>query len=299
MKFDFVSRKELGVYRYLSNYGWDCSSTYDAAYNASSSDWSGSPPGYICVGQLFRPTSPPYVPSGFYRICRGICTYDLTNLSPSIAVSIARLQSTGTLVTKPGGIDALVFDGTGLTGAQSDFGLIRTLSPSLGSAKLYTGDYGPFHIDFNSLGLEFIESKAGGIMILAFRVSSEGTPPGNCPSTQGTEEFYLDSSHNIHMLLINESGGYIWVEGSKFAYLDDYRTKRITEGTLEGATGKIAGYCWVEGTKFRYIDSSGNERYIEGTQEGATGKTPGHPWIEETKFRYIDSSGNERYFEGA
>jgi hypothetical protein len=92
--------------------------------------------------------------------------------------------------------------------------------------------------------------------------------------------------------------GYIWVEGTKIAYVDGNYAKRTQEGSLDGATGKIAGHLWAEGSNLRYIDSSGNERYIAGTQEGAAGKIAGHIWIEATKFRYIDSNGDERCFEG-
>lgn len=93
-------------------------------------------------------------------------------------------------------------------------------------------------------------------------------------------------------------GGYIWVEGTNFAYIDASYYKRLEEGTLTGNSG-TSGYTWVEGNYLHYIDSSGNERRILGTLEGATGKVAGCMWIEETKVRYIDSSGNERCFEGA
>ena len=99
-------------------------------------------------------------------------------------------------------------------------------------------------------------------------------------------------------------GGHIWVEGTMFAYIDSSNQKRTKEGTLEGATGKIAGHIWVEGTKQRYIDSSGNERYIEGTLTGLTGKLPSQLSINTkspmlgTHYCYIDDEGKERCFEG-
>ena len=98
--------------------------------------------------------------------------------------------------------------------------------------------------------------------------------------------------------------GYIWVEGTKLAYTDSVKTKRTTEGTLDGASGKEAGIHWVEGTKQRYIDSSGNERCIEGTLTGLTGKVASQLSINTkspmsgTHYCYIDSSGKERCFEG-
>jgi len=98
--------------------------------------------------------------------------------------------------------------------------------------------------------------------------------------------------------------GYIWVEGDKLAYIGTDYTKRLKEGTLEGATGKEAGIHWVEDTKQRYIDSSGSERCMEGTLTGLTGKIPSQISINTktpmlgTHYCYIDDDGKERCFEG-
>jgi len=151
----------------------------------------------------------------------------------------------------------------------------------------------------------------------------EGTPSGNGPTGKTTAQmktqstftdagwdfttvWNIDADYNNGYPILRDLpfqpslfAGYIWIEGTKFAYTDSSRTKRTQEGTKSGATGQTAGHLWVEGNDLRYIDSSGDERYITGTQDGATGQTAGHMWIEDTKFRYIDSSGNERYIEGS
>lgn len=99
-------------------------------------------------------------------------------------------------------------------------------------------------------------------------------------------------------------GGYIWVEGTKFAYLDASRQKRLKEGALTGTTGKIPGHYGVEGDYLHCIDSSGAERRILGTLSGLTGKIPAQISVNTkspmlgTNLCYIDSSGNERCFEG-
>lgn len=104
--------------------------------------------------------------------------------------------------------------------------------------------------------------------------------------------------------LVLSPAGFIWIEGTKIAYVDGAYTKRTQEGTLDGASGKVAGHAWIGATKLRYIDSSGNERYIEGVLTGLSGKIASqisintNPAIGGTKFCYIDSSGNERCFQG-
>lgn len=99
-------------------------------------------------------------------------------------------------------------------------------------------------------------------------------------------------------------GGYRWVEGTKFAYLDAYRTKRLKEGTATGVYG-TPGYMWVDGTRQYYTDeTSGEVCWIEGTLTGLTGKVAGQ-WSINLKspmlgtfYCYIDETGAERCFEG-
>lgn len=96
---------------------------------------------------------------------------------------------------------------------------------------------------------------------------------------------------------------YIWVEGTKLAYIDGSRQKRTKEGTLTGITGKLAGLSGIKPNDihFYYIDSSGNGRKIAGTKEGATGKTSGQIGVNAnypTKLAYIDGYGDEEHILG-
>lgn len=96
--------------------------------------------------------------------------------------------------------------------------------------------------------------------------------------------------------------GYIWVEGTNFAYLDCERQKRLQEGTLTGVTDKTPSFISVDGNYQYYVDSTGAVRRIEGTLTGLEGKLPSQISINTaqggTKYCYIDADGKERCFEG-
>lgn len=301
MAFHFVNRWQLEVKRYLSDYGDDCAATYNAAYTEDEADIViTNPLEYIVVGQHFVASYEEF------RICRGLCTYDLSDLSPSEDVIKAVLTSIGAGV-KGTGIYAYIYDGTGLTGIKADFSAIGALSTVLGLAYIpdlggYDDDY-PFKIEFNSAGLSFLESKAGGIAILAFKVNTDGEQPGSCPTITGYEEFFMQEETYLHKLHINPEPGYIWVEGIYLAYLDGNYLKRLKQGTTTGITGKIAGQCGVKpsDTYFRYIDNAGAERIIEGNLYASQGKIPGQIGIRSdfpSYLHYIDGYGDERSFMG-
>ena len=302
MAYHFVNRWQLEVKRYLYDYGDDCAATYNAACSENDADIAiANPSGYIVIGQNFL-----YSYESF-RICRGLCSYDLSDLSPSVDVEKAVLTSIGVVVKGVSGIYAYIYDGTGLTGVKADFGAIGALSTVLGSAYIpdqngYNLDY-TFKIEFNSAGLAFLESKAGGIAMLAFKVNTDGEQPGSCPTITGYEEFLLQSESYLHKLHINSEPGYIWVEGIYFAYLDGNYLKRLKQGTTTAITGKIAGQYGIKpnDTYLRYIDNTGAERIIEGNLYASQGKIPGQIGIRSnlpSYLRYIDGYGNERSFAG-
>jgi hypothetical protein len=103
-------------------------------------------------------------------------------------------------------------------------------------------------------------------------------------------------------IYIKGGGGFIWIEGTNFAYTDSVVKKRLREGVLTGITGKTPGYISVDGDYFVYVDSTGAVRRIQGTLTSLTGKIAGQSSINlaqgGTKYCYIDGSGNERCFEG-
>lgn len=99
--------------------------------------------------------------------------------------------------------------------------------------------------------------------------------------------------------------GFGWVEGTKWAYIDNDGLKRAQEGTLAGGSGD-PGYGWADGNYWYYTEeSTGNVRRIEGTLTGLEGKASGQLSVNTkapmsgTHWCYIDSSGKERSFEGS
>jgi len=293
MIFNFTSRHQFEVKRYIANYGDDCAATYSAAYNANNADIViSNPTGYIVIGQS-------YIPEKF-RICRGLCFYDLSGLAGTVEDAI--LASEGAWVTKDSGIIAQVYDGTYISTGVAGYGQIGDLTTVLGFGSIPdlggVDEYYPFEIVFNSAGLTFLAGKAGGIVKLAFKVDTEGSEVGNCPLSSGYEEFFLDNEQARHKLIINLPKGYIWVEGTQFAYLDSSGRKRVTEGGLPGGTGLNPGYLWIQSDYLYYIDSSGAKRRILGSTTGTSGLTPGYLWIEGSYVHYTDADGDERRFAG-
>ena len=242
-----------------------------------------------------------------YVISRqGLC-FDTASLGSGYEIISAKLLLTFGYLRADRQFHFVVVPAEGLSEPMvlSDYGYLRTQTLNLGSLSsngLVTGV--EYELILNQDGISRINKN--GYTKFGLRISHDIA----CNPVGGDEQTFVEEGREGPLtLVINDpedppapppvSGGFIWVEGTKLAYLDNYRIKRLKEGTQSGATGQTAGHLWVEGTDLRYVDSSGNERYITGTQEGATGKTPSQIWIEDTKFRYIDNSGNERYIEGS
>lgn len=302
MAYPYIHRWQLEVTRYLDDYGDDCAVTYAAACAANNADVViANPVGYIVIGQTFLPS----FPNEKFRICRGLCSYNLSGSPGDVVKAVLTSQGVN---TKGSSIVACIYDGTGLTGAAADFGAIGDLSTVLGSAYIPDVDgfdeYYSFKIEFNALGLAFLESKAGGTALLAFKVAADGvSEPGTCPAITGYENFWMQGEHYLHKLHINSESGYIWVEGIYLAYLDGNYFKRLQQGTTTAVTGKIPGQIGVKpnDTYLRYIDNTGAERIIEGNLFASQGKISGQIGIRSdlpSYFRYIDGYGNERSFIG-
>jgi hypothetical protein len=279
---------------------------YSVAHNAEIAEYSITPYGYAVTGQIHIMSG--YPPVHLYRICRDILSFDLSSLSPADEIFYAAINSFGYWATDV--FDGYVFNGTGLTGATSDYGVIGSMTAVLGSATFPADgfqEYTHYSIVFNATGLAFLQSKVGGIVTLALRSSTDvsASPPG----VNHYQEFYLQEKFDTK-LIIPQPGGYIWVEGTKFAYLDAFRTKRLKEGTLTGLDDKLPGQISINtkepmlGTDFCYVDSTGNERRIQGTLTGLSGKLAGQCSLNTIypmygmEFCYIDSDGNERRIYG-
>jgi len=247
---------------------------------------------------LFKPDGAHRAPQVWYgagpypcAIRRCITFYDTTGITQDVVV---RVWASGE--PSPSG-QIYILNGNG---ADPDFG-----------SEIYGWIRGRFSAEYLIASkniADLVDGKYHYLLIPSAHINSEGytvllwvhSSDYNCTGTPtGAAGIQYDIS-----TLRESPAGYIWVEGTKLAYVGTDYSKRLKEGTLEGATGKIASQPWVEETKQRYIDSSGNERYIEGTLTGLNGKLPSQISINTkspmlgTHYCYIDSSGNERCFEG-
>jgi len=299
--YNYTDRRNYLVRRYRKNY-LSCDATWLACKIEDTADVvTANPDGYVSFGGWYTY----HITNMSYTIYRALCTYNLSGLSAG-DVTTAYLESEGGYVAEAEGVNMYMYDGTGVSLDVSGYGQIADLTTLLGEVHIPNGFYvsDPWAILFNAAGIAFLKSKAGGSAKIAFR-SEELTPPGNCPTTpEGRELLHLawTGDGKTHQIVISSAeGGYRWVEGEDWAYLDAFRTKRLTTGALTGGSGD-PGYRWADGTYWYYTDSSGNVRRIEGTLTGLTGKIPGQSSVNTnqggTKFCYIDSSGAERCFEG-
>jgi len=158
---------------------------------------------------------------------------------------------------------------------------------------------------FNERGIAYLESKRGGVarigmLATVFPPSSDSS--GTCYVAYATNPLKTE-------IWINANPGYktpfyLWIEETKFAYIDASYTKRTKEGTLTGDPDGDPYQAWVYGDYQYYTDYLGKVRRILGTLTGLTGKAPYQISINTkspmlgTHYCYIDSSGNERAFEG-
>lgn len=192
-----------------------------------------------------------------------------------------------------------MLDGTSLGGTVADYGDILDLSTVVGtySAPAVASGTALWVATFNATGLSFLESKAGGIAKVAFYSPDQ-------PITPYDRIFVLVQDSPDTILYINELPCYIWIEGTKFAYLDIARVKRLKEGTLTGDADGDPYQVWVYGNYQYYTDYLGKVRRILGTLTGLTGKAPYQVSINTkspmlgTHYCYIDNTGAERCFEG-
>lgn len=150
---------------------------------------------------------------------------------------------------------------------------------------------------FGSILIPAAYINSSGYTFIAVCTSPDWDAHKQTRSSCGT---YYDSSVSYIKL---HPKGYIWAEGTKFAYTDANGGKRTKEGTDTGDNG-TPGYKWVDGDYQYYTDYLGNVRRILGTLTGLTGKLASQISINTkspmlgTHYCYIDSSGNERCFEG-
>jgi len=280
-----VSISAFGRRALIQPYGWTVMETWLWCW------------GHATAEDFQKPSYPYNAPRNWYAggplpcgMQRCITFYDTTGINEDVVLRV--------LCTDFGGSgQLLILNGNG---ADPDFGTeiygwirgrfsAEYLIASKNISELVIGKYVYFNIPS-----EHINSEGYTVLIWVHSADYDmaGPPEG-------------DTYLTIPDSTLRESpAGYIWVEGDNLAYLGTDYSKRLKEGTLDGATGKIGGHPWVEGTKQRYIDSSGNERYIEGTLTGLIGKIPSQISINTkapmsgTNYCYIDDDGNERCFEG-
>lgn len=264
---------------------------------------------YVLPG-LFCPISHNYHKiSDTFSIRRTVFGVDLTELSPPFYISEATFISPrSNAIATERSVFAVLVDGTDVPITEAGYGTF--LGTSLGELLIPEGtnSYAGRSIPLNSLGRKLLEDNVGSIATFGLRVDNDisSIEPGFGKTKAEWQEFSSQviagdgyEAAYIHIVYSGTPyyGGYIWVEGTNLAYLDDFRDKRVCEGGLDAGTG-VAGYLWVEGDYLHYIDASGNERYLLGQLTGLVGKVPGQLSINIAslgiKLCYIDSSGKER-----
>lgn len=272
--------------------GWK--STWDEAHDLTSANYeaSSSPQASSTRG------------STTFLIKRGVFTADLSSVPSETIIERAKLylEYVGGRSEANETIYAVIVDGTGVPLNDGGYDEMEAKTAWLASIAIppYTywgGETKEIH--FNGAGITALQAAIGGTLQLGLRMDhdiSDTEPPTNA-------ERYFNWALGYDMwIVLNWQPGYIWVKGTKIAYIDYNGDKRTKEGTTTGQTGTVAGHLWVEGDYLHYIDASLDERKILGSTTGLSGKTAGQISINTeqggTKFCYIDSSGNERCFEG-
>jgi len=290
--------------------------TYDDAYFKETGVWVQQPPNRpILAGQGYRyNTDWPPPPDHEYSINRGLFSLDEALPSSPIYITEAYLfcpvaQIRSDIKTRA----AILIDGNDIdAGEEEGYGQLRSRNGPLAwyPIEVTSGYEYPTDVEvpFTNAGKQFLQSHAGEVVAFGLRMDGDiiAVAPG-IPAEQ--DEYYSfmfhavgDDKAYLHIVYSAEappllSVAYIWVEGTKFAYLDEFRHKRTKEGTLTGLTGEC-GDITIDSIYLYYPDESGNVRRIEGTLTGLTGKTPYQKAISLTRCCYIDSSGCERCFQG-
>ena len=263
------------------------------AYNAAECDDRDSTSNMQRLGSALPP------PGSAYVIYRDALVYNIPGGLPTLASAHIISKE---VYCSCGATSGGMYDATSLNLEEdAAYGNMLSLPSLIGTWSMPGLESGDAYwiATFNAAGLSFLESKAGSSARIA--LYSSDSPSSQC-RIWGL--LWAGIYDHLSRLYYNDvGGGYIWVEGTKLAYLDISRTKRLQEGTTTGTTGKVAGHLWVEGDYLHYIDNTGAERRILGTATSLSGKTASQISINTaqggTKLCYIDSSGAERCFEGA
>lgn len=218
--------------------GWwtsDWNLSYSTIHNLDSADWYDSTAlsQNVYVGQYHLAVNDKFL------IYRAMISVDLSSLSPSLSIVHAKLVCPYIFRrSNRQDVYLVLVDATGVTGNDAGYGAMRTKTTELASLLIPQGTagYDSEEIIFNSTGKTFLESKAGGMAQIGVRIDKEisATPPHSVESEQ--QDAFFPAIAN----------------GQEEAYLVISSTDTM-------------GYIWIEETKFRYIDSSGNERCFEGT----------------------------------
>lgn len=240
------------------------------------------------------------------NVARVVLFFDTTELSPSLEithagiwalcrytqpVSLTKISDTVHIVPCPSVHRPCV---------EADYGYVGSCGTSVGSLYIPVDlPLGYRYIPLSSAGIAAI--NPGGLTPFGIRAARDMTV-----SFPGWDKQFSWLFHGGTYLRINDpvSGGYIWVEGTKFAYIDAYLDKRTIEGTDTGDNGTVAGEAWVDGTYWYYVDENLDIRRVQGTLTGLTGKVAGQLSINTknpmygTHSCYIDDTGAERCFEG-
>jgi len=195
-----------------------------------SMDW-GLTPSNRRLGWLI---APPYASWRIYR-----CALITENI-PDVEILCAYLKgSTGVYCANGGSIHGYMvnMDGYGYHD-HAMYGYIRTVAsdPSkvVGDfSVLCENDVDAIWIgEFNSNGLALLNDKRGESAKLGFYTDT--FPAAIDPPASISSYCYhaFASNPNETQIRINEFGGYIWAEDTKFAFLDLDRRKNLVEGSL-------------------------------------------------------------------
>lgn len=177
--------------------------------------------------------------SSNFLIRRAIFEADLSSVPPATTIYSAKLYMEYASGANNGGstISADLVSGVDVARDNTGYRNLRDSIITLGSLFIEHTIFLPAFIGvpkeiyFNGIGLVLLQGAIGGSLDIGLRMDkdvSDTEPPWiqqNYFNFDMTEwDFWIELNYGV--------GGYLWVEGTKFAYLDAYRTKRTKEGTL-------------------------------------------------------------------
>jgi len=238
------------------------------------------------------------------NLIRNVIFFDTTGLSPTLEIENAGIWVELTycqniaLTKIADTINIVLCPDIHRPAVEADYGYLGDCGTIVGSLYIPVDLPTNYrYIPLNDVGIAAI--NAGGITPFGIRPSRDINV--NFPGWDTQFCVIFGTAY----LRINDPvfTGYIWVEGTKFAYLDHYRDKRLKEGTLVSGVASDT-FAWVDGVYQYYTDHAGGVRRIEGTLTGLTGKLPSQISINTkapmygTHYCYIGDDGAERCFEG-